>query len=393
MKTPKFQPMVRAAAALAIALAGTLPAVPALAETGAPAPAPVLTGPTAAPAPSPVSTAAPSDSSLPDASPIPSATPISDAGLAEAVRRDLGMTLEEFNAAGQLARVAADAVPSLRELPGYLGISLQDGKILVEGNGTELQARVNELNGTGTAALFALAAPPPESSAAPTTAPSAAPAVDPTAVPSAAELVASSTEQLFQAYVREVGPTGLQAVAYSGGRFIIRTGGTSVAESGLSGAQEPQTAAATADAAPGKISPAGFVSRYANVQLEQGSPVTTEADVYGGEGYIIDAPPWRTICSTGFGAYSPAGLPLILTAGHCAEDDTARVSGLEPPTSSVAGGSLPLPGSLAPLGSFGFSQFGGRSNSTVLNPPCRRRAISWRCRRGWFRSRPRHSSR
>ena len=69
------------------------------------------------------------------------------------------MTLEEFNAAGQLARTAADAVPSLRELPGYLGISLQDGKILVEGSGAELQSRVNELNGAGTAAVFVLVAP------------------------------------------------------------------------------------------------------------------------------------------------------------------------------------------------------------------------------------------
>ena len=42
----------------------------------------------------------------------------------------------------------------------------------------------------------------------------------------------------------------------------------------------------------------------------------------------------------------------MLTAGHCAEDGTATVIGLEPPTSSPAGGSLPLPGSLAPLGSF-----------------------------------------
>ena len=69
------------------------------------------------------------------------------------------MTLEEFNAAGQLARTAADAVPSLRELPGYLGISLRDGTILVEGSGAELQARVDELNGAGTAAVFVLVAP------------------------------------------------------------------------------------------------------------------------------------------------------------------------------------------------------------------------------------------
>ena len=47
MKTPKFQPMVRAAAALAIALAGTLSAgalsaVPALAEAGSGTPAPAF---------------------------------------------------------------------------------------------------------------------------------------------------------------------------------------------------------------------------------------------------------------------------------------------------------------------------------------------------------------
>ena len=104
------------------------------------------------------------------------------------------------------------------------------------------------------------------------------------------------------------------------------------------------------------------MARYANVQLEQGSPVTTEADVYGGEGYAIDR---QTICSTGFGAFSAAGLPVVLTAGHCAEDGTARIAELEPPTSATAGGSAPLPGTLAPLGTFGFSQFGGTLNSWI----------------------------
>ncbi|WCI08306.1 hypothetical protein PJ267_18290 [Arthrobacter sp. OVS8] len=191
---------------------------------------------------------------------------VSDAGLAEAVLRDLGMTLEEFNAAGQLAKTAADAVSSLRELPGYLGISLRGGRILVEGSGAELQARVNELNDAGTAAVFVLAAPSAEpsaeASAVPSSAPSAGPAAVPSSapanVPSAAELVASSTEQLFQAYVREVGPAGLQAVAYSGGRFIIRTGGTNAAESALPAALpavlDPQAPPSTTDAAPGKIS-------------------------------------------------------------------------------------------------------------------------------------------
>ena len=357
MKTPRFQLTVRAAAAAAIALAGSFYAVPALAEgggsdalpTASAEASPSATASPAAPADATTAAGATALSTAPATAP-----EISDAGLAEAVRRDLGMTLEEFNAAGQLARTAADAVPSLRELPGYLGISLRDGMIHVEGSGAELEARVNELNGAGTAAVFVIVTPAAGPAAEPSTAPSA--------VPSAAELVASSTEQLFQAYVREVGPAALQAVAYSGGRFIIRTGGKNAAEAGLSPLQDQPTGPATTDAAPGKISPAEFVARYANVQLEQGPPVTTEADVYGGEGYAIDR---QTICSTGFGAFSAAGLPVVLTAGHCAEDGTARIAELEPPTSATAGGSAPLPGTLAPLGTFGFSQFGGTLNSWI----------------------------
>nr|WP_274707954.1 S1 family peptidase [Arthrobacter sp. H16F315] len=256
-----------------------------------------------------------------------------------------------------MGRTAADAVQSLRELPGYLGISLRAGKIHIEGSGPELRARVDGLNGNGAADVFVLEAPSAASPAAPTDVPTAAP----TPAPSAAELVASNTEQLFQDYVREVGPAGLQAVAYSAGRFVIRTGGTNAAESELSPALD-QPSAPTITAAPGKISAASFVARYTNVRLEQALPLTTEADVYGGEGYIIDR---RTICSTGFGAFSAAGLPVVLTAGHCAEDGTARVAELEPPVSATAGGSAPLPGTRAPLGRFGFSQFGGPLNSWI----------------------------
>ena len=369
MKTPTYQLTVRAVAAAALALAGSFQAIPALAEAGGP---------------EPVSSASPA-----------AAPEISAAGLAEAVRRDLGKTVEEFNAAGQLGRTAADALPSLQGLPGYLGISLRDGKVLVEGSSAGLQARVDELNGAASAAVFVLVAPAADPSTAPAADPSTAPAVDPSTAPaadpstilaepptspadgpsdapSAAELLASSTEQLFQSYVREVGPAGLQAVAYSGGNFIIRTGGTNAAEAvpSRTPAQQtvpaPQTATAPGTAvtatAPGKISPADFVARYANVQLEQGPPVTTEADVFGGEGIAIDR---RTICSTGFGAFSAAGLPVVLTAGHCAEDGRARIAELEPATSATAGGSLTPPGPLAPLGSFGFSQFGGPLNSWI----------------------------
>ena len=371
MKTPKYQLTVRAVAVAALALAGSFHAVPAMADAGAPEPVSAASPSVAA---SPAATLEPGAAEPTAAAGLataPAAAPdISDAGLAEAVRRDLGMTLEEFNAAGQLGRTAADALPSLQVLPGYVGISLRDGKIRVAGGGAELQARVDELNTAGSAAEFVLAAPAAE----PTVDPSTTPAAAPSAAPSAAELLASSTEQLFLAYVREVGTAGLQAVAYSGGSFIIRTGGTNMAEAGLPPAPDQQAASGqqaaldqqaappTAATAAGKISPAAFVARYANVALEQGSPVTTEADVFGGEGFAIDR---RTICSTGFGAFSGAGRPVVLTAGHCAEDGTARTAELEPPASAVAGGSAPLPGTLAPLGSFGFSQFGGPNNSWI----------------------------
>ncbi|WP_427129422.1 hypothetical protein [Pseudarthrobacter sp. S9] len=398
----KFQPVVRAAAAVAIAVAGSFWAVPALAEAGVAEPAPaeawvaerapattVLAAPPATPTPStsvaeassPATAAAPSPATAaaPAVSDAGLAPAVNDAGLAEAIRRDLGMTLEGFNAAGEQAKRAADAVPFLRGLPGYVGISLKDGKITVEGSGTQLQARVDELNQAGPAD-FVLAAPSAAAPAGPSAAapagpaaaaagPAAAAAVP--AAPSAAELVASSTDQLFEAYVREVGPAGLQAVAYADGHFVVRTGGFNTPEAGLPLALDKQLptgssatpAAAIPAAAPGKISPADFVARYANVQLEKGAPIKTEEDFFGGQGYVIDK---SAICSAGFGAYSPDGLPVVLTAGHCAGDGAAKAAEIESPSSAPAGGSTtPLTRPLASLGSFGFSQFGGPSNSWI----------------------------
>lgn len=258
------------------------------------------------------------------------------------------MTLAEFDAAGALARRAADAAPSLRRLPGYVGISLAGGKIAVEGSGPELRARVAELNQSGPAD-FVLAAPP-------------AAAV----VPSAAELLASSTQQLFEAYVREVGAAGLQAVTYTNGHFVIRTGGTNTAQSVPAADAVPASGLDVQPArAPGtkpKMSAADFVARYANVALEQGSRITTEEDLFGGQGYIIDS---RTLCSAGFGAFSPAGEPLILTAGHCAADGTAKKAQIEDPTGAPAAGGAGSGAATGILGTFGFSQFGGPDNSKV----------------------------
>jgi LPXTG-motif cell wall-anchored protein len=365
VKILKFQ-LARAAAAVAIALAGSVAAVPALAEAEA-GPAPVGAVPSPSPAPSGAGAAAPATppaAGAPTQSPAPLA---SDAGLAEAVRRDLGVTLEEFNAAGEQAKRAADAVPSLRELPGYVGINLTGGKIVVEGSGAELQARVDQLNQAGPVAEFVLVAP----------------AATPAAPRTAAELVASSTEQLFQAYLRDVGSAGLQAVVYAGGRFVIRTGGTNSLEAGLPAMLDPQlpaTAPVTSGApgtsavsltapvtpAPGKISAAEFVARYANVQLEKGAPITTEEDLYGGQGFWTDT---GDACSAGFGAFDSAGQPLVLTAGHCAGDGAARVTEIEQASGAPAAtGVLHARGARTGLlGNFGFSQFGGANNSAITN--------------------------
>lgn len=275
MKTPTYRPVLRALAAAAVAIAGSSLAVPALAQDTA-------------------------DPAVPNATAAPAGAGISDAGLADAVRRDLGMTMEQFNAAGAQTRPASDSAPA--------------------------HAGRQE-----------------------------------TAAAATAGLVAGSAEQLFQAYVRDVGPAGLQAVAFADGHFIIRTGGINTPED--STADHVGDAAATAQPAPGKVSPADFVARYANVALEKGAPIRTEEDYYGGQGFVIDK---MTICSAGFGGFDAAGLPLVLTAGHCAEDGRAVRADVEPATAAPAGGATTaLPAVPDRLGTFGFSQFGGPGNSPI----------------------------
>ena len=277
----------------------------------------------------------------------PSTPGVSEADLADAISRDLGLTPEEFNAAGELGRQGAAAAEALRGVPGYTGTRLHNGRILVSGSGPELEARVSEL--TATIPALTLEAPTPENP-----------------VGARGTELAVSTEQLFQAYVREVGPRGLQAVAYSHGKFVIRTGGTNARESTVEGPSAPPPDAPAPDApaphapapdastaAPGKVSAEDFVARFANVVLDAGTDLAPEADVVGGQGYIADT--WE-VCSTGFSAFDPAGLPSVLTAGHCSDDGAAQQASLEFPRWTPAG----------PLGTFGFSQFGGPGNTGIV---------------------------
>jgi streptogrisin C len=295
---------------------------------------------------------------------------LSTTGLEEAVLRDLGLTPAEFAAAGELGTQAAEVAAKLRDLPGYLGIRLQDGQIVVSGSGEELLAEVAVLSrGIPTLAVEEPATQAKAEASGDVAVPSQPSAQSLSSEQSPGSELAVSTEQLFQAYVREVGTEGLQAVVSTGGKFVIRTGGINSPESTAdpagagsspaagpagSGTAEAGPAPSAGKSGPGKKSPAEFVSRYANVELDGGAPLAPEKDVPGGVGYVTDT---RYVCSTGFSAFDPAGLPAVLTAGHCASDGAAGTAELEFQFNR-----------LGPLGRFGFSQFGGPGNSTVLDP-------------------------
>ncbi|MCO4263147.1 S1 family peptidase [Pseudarthrobacter sp. MDT3-26] len=281
-----------------------------------------------------------------------------DAGLREAALRDVGLTADEFAAAGQLGKQAADVAAALQDISGYLGTRIHNGSILVAGSGAELEAEVARLSATIPAVDLetAPAAPPSDGPADRTDAP-AATGTQSTGSPATGTELARSTQELYQAYLRDVGAAGLQAVAYTGSRFVVRTGGINGSEATVPDSADDGNAGSslTSPNSDGKISPAEFVARYANVQLDAGAPLAPQADLSGGQGYFTDI---GEICSAGFSVFDPAGLPGVLTAGHCTDDGAAATATVEFPQWNRSD----------LLGTFGFSQFGGPGNSTVLRP-------------------------
>lgn len=274
---------------------------------------------------------------------------LSEAALADAVQRDLGLTPEQFSAAGELGTRAAAAAAQLRGIPGFVGIRLDDGQIVVTGSGDELLEKV-----------AALAPSIPELAVeAPASVPEKRSADAPLgSVPASGSELAVSTEQLFQAYVRQVGPEGLQAVVAAGGKFVIRTGGINSPEAAADGTLPEAGAGSRPVDRPGKVSPAEFVAQYANVELDAGTHLAPEADVPGGVGYIADTGDFGYVCSTGFSLFDPAGVPAVLSAGHCTYDGAAQTATLE---FQLDRREL--------LGRFGFSQFGGPGNSRIVEDP------------------------
>ena len=107
-----------------------------------------------------------------------------------------------------------------------------------------------------------------------------------------------------------------------------------------------------------------FTETYPNVVVQEiGGPLEAAAttDVVGGAGYFSPTSATAGIsCSIGFTGWSPTGAPAVISAGHCTEDGVLEDTFLSDPTLDAAGGDV---GVGAPLGAFGFSQFGGAGNT------------------------------
>ncbi|MDR6866703.1 hypothetical protein J2Y69_001296 [Microbacterium resistens] len=114
---------------------------------------------------------------------------------------------------------------------------------------------------------------------------------------------------------------------------------------------------------------AATIASYANVHLEQGDEIIalSQDQVVGGAGYINQEE--SAVCSVGFPAWTSAGAPALLTAGHCGTAGqtawrSAPVDDDAPNKPTVPGDAQYTPSVLdaAAAGSFDFSIYGGPNN-------------------------------
>lgn len=169
---------------------------------------------------------------------------------------------------------------------------------------------------------------------------------------------------------KQAADEGVEVVAF--GKKADGTGVVVVtAESPTSGAAIDNVAAKAELANPSVVTVERTLSAFA------------EGDVVGGQGYLSVSPDlpgflanepgnaaWS--CSLGFAAFSPAGDPALLSAGHCAfgeNDERLTDTTLTVPSSEAAAGSdqVALPSSIELLGKFSFAQFGGANGSLGTN--------------------------
>ncbi|POH61043.1 S1 family peptidase [Arthrobacter glacialis] len=313
-----------ACAAAAVLIGGTFTAG---AASAAPAPTPT---------PSPVVTTPATDAA-------PAAGAALPGGLAEALERDLGMSLAEFNAQGALATQASAIQAQVSKVDPTAVVTLTGDTIAVQTSAAGVaKAAAGNSKVTVTAATTSIVS-----------------------------RNATNVDALFADYVSTFGAENLLSVALNAsGEFMIRTGepenGLPVATPAFTKTLEPSIA--------------DFAAKYANVVVEDASgpakPTFEEGDpfdVVNGQGYAaFDAAKTKGgLCSTGWNGFTKGGEPAIVSAGHCTMDGFLTDAYLTNPIFDKAATGDPAvrPRLLAPLGTMGFSQFGGPGNSTTTTDP------------------------
>lgn len=296
--------------------------------------------------PNSISSAVATATATPAASPTDAALP---AGLAEAVERDLDISMEEFNKRGALSAQASKLQTALSEKDPAAVVSVDKDTVNVKTADPEAAKNAAaEINIDIQTPADPIPAPTSEVSAEQTS------SSKPSPVP------ANSVDALLTDYIAKFGASKLQAVMFTtDGRFVIRTGEPAKAGPAMarSAAPAPET------------TPADFVSKYSNVDIETvDGPAAPYVDVVNGQGYLALAGLQGGSCSIGWNGFNPAGLPAIISAGHCTFDGTLTDALLTDPQSEPAGDGTEV-APIAYLGKFGFSQFGGPDNTTATAPP------------------------
>lgn len=316
-----------ACAAAAVLLGGSF-TVATAAPSNEPAPAPAVS----------VEATLPATSETPAVS--SSATPLPE-GLAEAVERDLNLSVEEFNAQGELAAAASEVQAAAVKADPNAQVSVSGDTIKVQASPA---AAVAAKTAASSAKISVASAP---------------------AAPLSAKANAANVDALFADYVAEFGTSNLQSIMVNGsGEFVIRSGEPAQADT-ATGGTAMKTRTFSAAATP---TVSDFAAKYGNVKLEAASgPATAYAsDVTNGQGYLAVDNPFTKggACSIGWNGFNKVGAPAIVTAGHCTVDGALTDTYLtDPQLEPAVTEDLKSGGVLGPLGSFGVSQFGGPGNS------------------------------
>lgn len=256
-------------------------------------------------------------------------------GLRKAVERDLGQTVDEFNEEAKASQNAA----RIREEPASDGImasaSVENGKAAItvaEEDEAEDKANV-EASAAEPAAIITDLGP------------------------------VNDVQEVYEEVLDAVKPSELSRLT----AIMETSDGLQILASG-SNAQPVETSPTPRSAS---VEPSltleQFVELAPGVELVEGSgPARSSADenLLGGMAYSVvnfsSQVPDFQFCSTGFNAWSPTGEDAVLTAGHCSFDGHGTILGLMEQTAPNEMGPAG-----APLGNFGFSQFGGMGNSGI----------------------------